>query len=140
MTQRSAAVGDVAVIAGLPAAVLSRCLVDWRRALPPRMAPQDVAAVEEAVSAIRESGAAYIGAVQAARLSPAGSGEGQGKRSGVESDPWITTAEAAALRGVTPRRVRQLANERRLESRMVGGHLYFRRGQVLRLRTTRARS
>jgi hypothetical protein len=140
-------VGGVAIIDGLAAAVLSRALVDWRRAVPVGIAPDDFARVEQAVAAMREAGAGWWEGVERQRLEtsqraealpPRGSTEVAGKREAAESDAWISTNDAAAILGLSPRRVRQLATSRQLECVMAGGRMSFRRTQVLRRATRRA--
>lgn len=142
MSQRpsSAHVNGVAVLDGLACAVLVRAVGDWRRSVPPGTRLEDVRRVEEAFGAMRDAAAGWYGGVQAARLaSDPGSGETQGKSAGSSLDPWeTTTKEAASLLGVSTRRVRQLASERKLESQMVDGRMYFRLSQVLRLQAMRA--
>jgi excisionase family DNA binding protein len=135
---RSGAVAGVAVLAGLPCAVLSRCLADWRRQCPAGMRTEDLLEVEAAVNAVREAAAGWYAQLERERLLRAGSGEGQGKSEAADSDEWIPTREAAAILGLSTRRVRQLASERRLESAKVDGRTYFRRSQVLGLRRTTA--
>ena len=56
------------------------------------------------------------------------------KRSDTRLDDWITTAEAATILGLTPRRVRQLAtDEGKLKHRMVTPRLMMvRRSDVER--------
>jgi excisionase family DNA binding protein len=137
----SGVVGGVAIVDGLACAALSRALVDWRRAVPAGIAPGDFAKVEQAVAAMREAGGQWLEGVERQRLETLpsrGSSEVAGKREAAESDAWISTNDAAAILGLTARRVRQLATSRQLESMKVGGRMCFRRGQVLRRAMRRA--
>lgn len=134
---RSGCVGGVAVIDGLAAAVLARALVDWRRSVPAGIAPQDFREVEAAVAALRQAAASWVADLERERLgsSAAGSAEEHGKSAAADSGVWIDTNTAASLLGVSARRVRQLASERKLECERVDGRMHFRRTQVLRRRT-----
>jgi excisionase family DNA binding protein len=137
----SGVVAGVAVIDPLACAVLSRALVDWRRAVPAGIAPEDFARVEQGVAAIRACAAEWAEGLERERLKqlPApGSGEERGKLEDADSSAWITTSDAAAILGLTARRVRQLATSRELESVMVDGRRRFRRTQVSRRAMRRA--
>jgi excisionase family DNA binding protein len=135
----SGVVGGHAVIGGLAAVVIVRVLGDWRRAIPPGAPVGTVAAVEEAVDALRASAARWTSA-QTARpgLPRPGTGEGTRQPNHGSSRPWLTTTEAAAEIGVSPRRVRQLADERVIRARKVDGRLRFDPEDVLRRATARA--
>ena len=136
----SGVIGEHAVIAGLPAALLSRMLADWRRQLPPGVRPEQVRAVEEAVGALRVAASEHITAAQRERLPAGGNGEGHAAGGSPESQPWMTTKDAAALLGTSPRRVRQLGEEGTLDSIMVDGRRMWPSEQVSRRATGTATS
>jgi excisionase family DNA binding protein len=124
----SAAVGGVAVVSGDAARPLLRLLGDWRKAaFVGGLDAESFAKVEEAVAAL-----SAVSAVP----SSGGNGEGQGKRSGV-TIRLMTTSEAAAVLGVSGRRVRQFRDEGRLRSVGVGGRLVWSAADVERLRDER---
>jgi hypothetical protein len=132
-TGESTVIDTYAVIPGDVADRLVTLLGSWTRSYMAAGMPHDgFLQVSEAIDALREA---------ADRASRRGSGEvaAEAVWANLEAG-WLSTAAVAEASGVTPRRVRQLREQGRLEGRMVGRRLCFPETAPARVRALRRTS